>query len=116
MSIQNIALVLLFPVALIAPLRAQQKTDVAHGKTLFEKNGCYQCHGWVGQGGLNGPRLAQSRFTQAGFIAFVRNPPSSNMPPYRAKVLSDQDLADVFAFIKSIPEPKPAKDIPLLNP
>ena len=30
-------------------------------------------------------------------------------------VLSDQDLADVYAFIKTFPEPQPVKDIPLLN-
>jgi cytochrome c1 len=37
------------------------------------------------------------------------------MPPFRAKIMSDQELADVWAYIKSIPEPKPVKDIPLLN-
>ena len=89
--------------------------DVANGKRLFEKDGCYQCHGWVGQGGTAGPRLAQTRLPQAGFMAFVRNPPSGGMPPFRQKVVSDQELADIYAFIKSIPEPKAAKDIPLLN-
>ena len=29
--------------------------------------------------------------------------------------MSDQDLADVYAYIKSLPEPQPVKDIPLLN-
>lgn len=89
--------------------------DVANGKRLYEKDGCYQCHGYVGQGGTAGPRLAQIRFPLAGFIAFVRNPPSGGMPPFRAKILSDQELTDIYAFIKSIPEPKAAKDIPLLN-
>ena len=42
-------------------------------------------------------------------------PPSGGMPPYRAKVMSDQELADVYAYIKTFPEPKPVKDIPLLN-
>ena len=37
------------------------------------------------------------------------------MPPFRAKVMSDQELADVYAYIKTFPEPKAAKDIPLLN-
>lgn len=90
--------------------------DVANGKRLFEKNGCYQCHGYVGQGGTAGARLAQTRHTLATFTAFVRNPPSGGMPPYRAKVMSDQELADVYAYIKTFPEPKAAKDIPLLNP
>lgn len=95
---------------------AQTKSgDVANGQRLFEKVGCYQCHGHVGQGGTAGPRLAQIRFPLAGFMSFVRNPPSGGMPPFRAKVLPDQELADIYAFIKSIPEPKAAKDIPLLN-
>ena len=89
--------------------------DVDNGKRLFERNGCYQCHGHVGQGGTAGARLAQTRLPLVAFTAFVRNPPSGGMPPFRAKVMSDQELADVYAYIKSIPEPKPAKDIPLLN-
>jgi len=93
-----------------------QAADTANGKRLFEKDGCYQCHGHFGQGGIAGPRLAQTKLPEAAFIAFVRNPSSSNMPPFRAKVLSDQDLADIYAYIKTFPEPKPAKDIPLLNP
>jgi mono/diheme cytochrome c family protein len=110
----------LFAVMAITAL-AQTKTadtkvgDDANGKRLFERNGCYQCHGYWGQGGNAGARLAQTRLPFAAFSAFVRNPPSGSMPPFRAKVMSDQELADVYAYIKSIPEPKPAKDIPLLN-
>lgn len=89
--------------------------DAANGKRLFKRNGCYQCHGYWGQGGNAGARLAQTRLPFVAFSAFVRNPPSGSMPPFRAKVMSDQELADVYAYIKSIPEPKPAKDIPLLN-
>lgn len=100
---------------LVAAAFAQSKTgDVTNGKKLFVKNGCYQCHGHVGQGGLAGPRLSQTRHTQASFVAFVRNPPPGGMPSYRAKIMSDQELADVFAYIKTFPEPAPAKSIPLL--
>ena len=102
--------------ALTAAAFAQPKPgDVTNGKRLFEKDGCYQCHGYAGQGGTAGARLAQTRHTLATFTAFVRNPPSGGMPPYRAKVLNDQEMADVYAFVKSIPEPKAAKDIPLLS-
>ncbi|MEQ1945622.1 MAG: cytochrome c [Bryobacteraceae bacterium] len=94
---------------------AQNTGNVEHGKMLFTRNGCYQCHGTVGQGGQAGARLAQLKLTQAGFIAFIRNPPPSNMPPYRAKVMSDQDLADVYAFIKTFPEPPALKSVPILN-
>ena len=95
---------------------AQTKTgDTGNGKRLFERNGCYQCHGHVGQGGLAGARLAQTKLPQVAFIAYVRNPSSGGMPPFRAKVMSDQDLADVYAYIKTFPDPQAAKDIPLLN-
>jgi mono/diheme cytochrome c family protein len=90
--------------------------DTSNGQRLFEKDGCYQCHGRVGQGGLAGARLAQTKLPLIAFTAFVRNPPSGGMPPFRAQVLSDQELADIYAYIKTFPEPKAAKDIPLLNP
>ena len=64
---------------------------------------------------LAGARLAQTKLPQIAFTAYVRNPPSGGMPPFRAKVMSDQDLADVYAYIKTFPEPSAAKDIPLLN-
>ena len=99
----------------ITALAQTKAGDAVNGKRLFERNGCYQCHGYWGQGGNAGARLAQTKLPLAAFSAFVRNPPSGSMPPFRLKVMSDQELADVYAYVKSIPEPKPAKDIPLLN-
>jgi len=98
-----------------AALAQTNPGDPANGKRLFEGKNCYQCHGHVGQGGGAGARLAQTKLPQVAFIVFVRNPSSGSMPPFRAKVLSDQDLADIYAYIKTFPEPRPAKDIPLLN-
>jgi hypothetical protein len=37
------------------------------------------------------------------------------MPPYSSKVLSDSQIDDIYAFLKSVPAPRPVKDIPLLN-
>jgi mono/diheme cytochrome c family protein len=97
-------------------LLAQPKPgDPQNGKRLYLRNGCYQCHGQSGQGGLAGARLAQTKLTQPAFIAYVRNPAPGGMPPYRAKVMSDQELADVFSYIRTFPEPPSAKNIPLLN-
>jgi mono/diheme cytochrome c family protein len=89
--------------------------NAENGKRLFMFNACYQCHGTVGQGGSAGARLAQTKLTLPGFIAFVRNPPPSNMPPYRAKIMSDQELADVYAHIQTFPAPLNPATIPLLN-
>jgi len=90
--------------------------DAQNGKRLFVRNGCYQCHGYVGQGGQGGARLAQTKLSVAAFTAYVRNPAPGGMPPYRAKVMPDQELADVYAYIQSIPPPPPLTSIPLLNP
>jgi mono/diheme cytochrome c family protein len=95
---------------------AQTKAgDAANGKRLFVRDGCYQCHGYAGQGGLAGARLAQTKLTQAAFTAFVRNPAPGGMPPYRAPLISDQELADVYTYIKTFPEPPAAKSIGVLN-
>jgi ubiquinol-cytochrome c reductase cytochrome c subunit len=89
--------------------------DAVNGKRLHMRNGCYQCHGTVGQGGMAGPRLAQTRLSQAAFISYVRNPRPGNMPPYRSKVMTDQELADVYAYLGSVPPPVPLASIPILN-
>ena len=92
-----------------------KKGDVQNGKRLFVRNACYQCHGYVGQGGQAGARLAQTKLPLAAFIAYVRNPAPSGMPPFRAKIMPDQDLADVYAYIQTFPPPPPVSSIPLLN-
>jgi mono/diheme cytochrome c family protein len=107
--------ILLMSLSAVCALAQTKAGDSDNGKRLFERNGCYQCHGHAGQGGLAGARLAQTKLPQVAFIAYVRNPSSGGMPPFRAKVMSDQDLADVYAYIKTFPEPRAAKDIPLLN-
>jgi len=110
---KKLTIVLIFTCA--AALAQTKPGDAEHGKRLFVDNGCYQCHGYGGQGGAAGARLAQTKMTLPVFMAYVRDPAPGGMPPYRAKIMSDQELADVFAYIKTFPEPKPAKDIPLLN-
>jgi mono/diheme cytochrome c family protein len=101
--------------SVIAALAQSPLGDAPNGKRLYLKNGCYQCHGQSGQGGLAGARLAQTKLTQAAFLAYLRNPAPGGMPPYRAQVMSDKELADIWAYIKTFPDPPPVKSIPLLN-
>ena len=86
----------------------------ANGKTLFTKYGCYQCHGTQGQGTTAGARLAPKPLALPALITYVRAP-KGQMPPYTNKVVSDAELADIRAYLASIAEPPPAKNIPLLN-
>ena len=90
------------------------KGNAANGKKLFVAYGCYECHGREGAGAITGPRIGPPAITLAAVLRYVRAP-TGQMPPYTAKVVSDQDLADIYAFLKSFPTPRPAKDIPLLN-
>src|SRR4029453_19072317 len=107
--------ILILPLITTLTLAQTKPGDTAKGKSVFMQNGCYQCHGTVGQGGLAGPGLAQTRLTIEGFPAYGRNPNPGNMPPYRARVMSDQELADVFSYLESVPPPVPAPNIPILN-
>lgn len=84
------------------------------GKRLFEKDGCYECHGYAGQGGRDGPRLAATSLSVTALIRYVRRPFGA-MPAFTRKVLSDQELTDIYAYLKAFPPAKPAKDVPLLN-
>ena len=111
---------LLAALLIVATARAQTPSppqqapagDAEKGKTLFVANGCYQCHNYEGQGGAAGARLAPSPIPFRAFVAYVRAP-RGDMPPYTARVMSDQELADVYAYLRA--RPRPPADIPLLR-
>jgi mono/diheme cytochrome c family protein len=119
-------LVLLVPIAvavLMAPVRGAQampqgsnapsRGDASRGKTLYESTfACYACHGFDGQSGS--PRLIPMQRSEAAFIAFLRKPPREAMPKFAD--VAERDLADVYAYIRSIPVAAPPLDsIPLLK-
>lgn len=97
-----------------AGVLSAQDGNAENGKKLFTRFGCYECHGYLGQGTSAGARLAPKPLAAAALIAYVRHP-SGTMPPYTSKVASDGELADIRAYLASIPAPPPLKNIPLLN-
>ena len=101
-----------------APTAASAQTapagNAANGKKIFASYGCYECHGYVGQGGSAGARLAPRPIAYTAFVNYVRRP-TNQMPPYTAKVVSDQEVADIYAYLLSIPMPPAAKSIPQLS-
>jgi hypothetical protein len=62
----------------------------------------------------NGTRIAAIGLNAQGLIHYVRAPGGA-MPAYTDKVITDQELTDVWAYLQTLPKAKPAKDIPLLN-
>lgn len=85
------------------------------GKAAFVKHGCWQCHGFMGQGGIAGKKLAPNPMPPEALTAFVRFT-NGAMPPYSKAILQDADLADIHAYLQSIPKAPDHKSIPLLNP
>lgn len=91
--------------------------DVAEGRRLYNEVGCYECHGRAGQGGSFGgpaPILAGMEISFASYLHRLRNPPS-DMPPYAESVLSDEEAADIYAYIRSLPGVRDPREIPILN-
>jgi len=91
--------------------------DAAKGKRIYLADGCFTCHGRSGQGGAyNGPApfLAKTQMPFDGFKGQLRAP-SNDMPAYSDAVMSDQDIADIYAFVQSLPGRGNAKDIAILN-
>jgi mono/diheme cytochrome c family protein len=117
------AILLVFSVGRVNVLNAAQESktpeapagNAENGKRLFNKNGCYECHGREGQGStMSGPRIAPDPVPLDVILRYVRKP-LGEMPPYTAKVISDQELTDIYAFLQSRPKPQTAKAEQLLK-
>jgi mono/diheme cytochrome c family protein len=97
--------------------RGAVAASAENGKTAFIKNGCFECHGTVGQGSVQtsgGRVLTNTKLPYDGFAGYVRST-NRQMPPYSEQILSDGDLADIYAYLTSLPKTPDFKTIPLLN-
>ena len=110
------ALALLATLQTVAALAAEPHGDPVEGKRLFLADGCYQMSlaTTAAGGGIAGPRLAPNPLPLEALKAKLRTP-SGRMPVYTAILVSDAQIADIVAYLRSIPGGKPAMDIPLLN-
>ena len=103
----------------LASLGASAQTpsgDPARGKTAYMKHWCHTCHGTAGHGGDrgSGPRIAYDVWPYEAFAQAVRRPRES-MPRYDKQFLSDQELADIYAYVASHKKGAKAAEIPLLK-
>jgi ubiquinol-cytochrome c reductase cytochrome c subunit len=106
------------PAATAAPAQATaplKPGDAANGKALYNAHRCWACHGSLGRAGGAAPAITPSTRSDEDLIRYLRKP-AGNMPPYTSKVVSEQDLADIAAYLRTIPPGTPdPKTIPLLN-
>jgi mono/diheme cytochrome c family protein len=94
--------------ALAAPTGNAQRGKVVFDTTLR----CFACHGYDGQTGS--PRLVPMARAEDIFLAYVRKPATPGMPSFAAT--PEQELRDVYAYIRSIPQAAPAADsVPVIK-
>lgn len=85
------------------------KALIASGLTVYNNNGCANCHSIGGQGGKKAPDLtkvgAEAGHTTDWLIAHVKDPkthnPGSSMPSYQGKI-TDADLKALGAYLASL--------------
>lgn len=73
------------------------------GKRWFTMYNCFSCHGK----NANDGRTAEIAAIKMGFRSFegyLRDPDSPSMPEFPEEKLSKQDAADIYAWLKSLPE------------
>lgn len=92
---------------------AQLKGDRVAGRKTYLENGCHACHGSVGQGGGPGPVIAATPMTLAAYHEQLRKP-RSMMPAYGPTLMTDQEVADTWAYVKGLPGPRDPANLPPL--
>lgn len=91
------------------------KGDAKAGLANFRKLGCYSCHGIVGQGTLrDGPRLNAAALGYPAILAQLRTP-RYEMPAYTASQISDSGVADIYAYLSTLPKAPDPKTIKQLQ-
>jgi mono/diheme cytochrome c family protein len=103
-SARGIAVVVALAAASIS--HAQSPRD---DRAVYVAYGCYQCHGYEGQGG-EALRIAPIAYPLEAFVERVRRP-SNEMPAYAREVLSERDLEAIYRYVRSRREP--AAELPL---
>ena len=96
------------------PAASENTGNAENGKKLFVTYLCWSCHGSSGRAGGAAPAITPSTRTAETLIKYVRKP-SGAMPPYTSKSISDKELTDIAAYLRTIPKDPDVKTIPLLN-
>jgi ubiquinol-cytochrome c reductase cytochrome c subunit len=103
--------------ASVLSCNAAAAASAENGKKALVAHGCWQCHGFEGQGSVatsNGKVIAHTELPYESFEAFVRGT-NRAMPPYSETILSSADLADIYAYLQSVPTPPAVESIQLLK-
>jgi mono/diheme cytochrome c family protein len=72
--------------------------NAENGKKWFTMNNCNSCHGEQGVGG-RGPAIVPLTMTFGSFVKKLRTTNAAIMPPYPESKISEQDAADIYAYL-----------------
>lgn len=105
-----------------APDDAPRGNAIA-GQRLYFEHACYACHGYTGETGVRSLVGSGILQTEELFRTYLRlraeqNPtlPSTQMPNYPRESLSDEEVGDLYAYIKTFKSNAPdLEDIPALD-
>ena len=98
--------------------------NAANGKALYYNHGCYGCHGFNGETGRAFVGNWSSNLgSEENFLRFLRAranvapaTPSTSMPNFPENSLSDKQVKDIYAYIRSFTShAPPIANIPTLN-
>ena len=73
--------------------------NAENGQKWYKMNNCSACHGEKGSGG-RGPDITGIDMGFGSFIKKLRKKDAPIMPPYPEAKISEQDAADIYAFLK----------------
>lgn len=96
-------LLLVFSSAILLTACDGQKGNPADGKRWFTMNNCSACHGLNGNDG-RAAHISAIDMSFGSFVRFIRNPDSPSMPKFSENKVSKEDAADIYAWLKSMPE------------
>ncbi len=74
--------------------------NAENGQKWYKMNNCTACHGEKGNGG-RGPNITGIDMGFGSFFRKLRKKDAPIMPPFPESKLSEQDAADIYAFLKS---------------
>jgi len=86
------------------PRRPRLPAMRPRAKPNFERVGCYQCHGHQGQGGREGPRIADSRAARLACPAGLGAHDQRRHAALYAESPADAELIDIYAYLQSVPK------------
>ena len=81
---------------------AASGTSIDNGKGAYRSAGCQRCHGANGQDGTEGPALAPDPIPVEEFNKVVREGKGGGMPAFDTTKLNDAELANIYAFLKTV--------------